>query len=388
MQPAAAELKPAYKIPSMAEIAAVPWNGLRVVSLFSGAGGGALGLRWAGYKTVFASEFDAEAAATYRANNPGVYLDTGDVRDLSAATVLGKAGLRAGEADLMEFSPPCASYSVVGKKETGWGKEKNYSGQRQRTDDLFEEALRLLGDLRPRAFIAENVPGLISGASRGKFLEILSGMRGAGVPESAARRLGSDAPGGYEVLAAVIDARFCGVPQSRERLIFMGIRLDVLESTGGQRPAMPAPLPYQFTLGDACPWLASGDAYEGCDDPAKPTAAELAEVDLSEYPVGKEAMRLKPAETSRKYHSLIRCSAKRPAYCITQASKDLSTAGPVAPFGCRKFTAGELKRIGGFPDDFTLTGSRSDQWERIGRAVAPPVYRACGLKLMEVLAGG
>ncbi len=360
--------KPPYKIPSMAEIFAVPDNGLRVVSLFSGAGGGCLGLRWAGFRTVFASDFAPEAAATYRANFPGVHLDTRDIRELSGAQVLGKTGLRAGELDLLEASPPGES-------------------KQQQTGNLFEEFLRLLGELRPRAFICENVPGLVSVASRGKFSGILVGMRAAGLAESACRKLGSDAPGGYEVKNAIMDARYCGVPQSRERLIFVGIRSDIAGQPD-MGPLFPKPLGYQYTLGDACPWLVARDSYESSDDPAKPTAAELAEVDISEYPVGKEAARLKPAETSQRYHSLIRCSAQRASYCITHASKDLNTAGPVAPWGCRKFTAGELRRISGFPDDFALTGSRADQWERIGRAVCPPVYRLCGLQIAEVLKHG
>lgn len=364
--------KPAYKIPSMAEISAVPENGLRVVSLYSGCGGGVLGLRMAGYRTIYANDFASEAGLTFKANFPGVYLDSRPIEEITGGDIVGKTGLRAGEVDLMEGSPP-------------------FKGGK-RFSDGFDQFIRLLGVIRPRAFICDAPRQLARVA--GDYLrlpEILWGLKEAGKAESAAKAIGSDAPGGYVVTSAIVDAKFLGVPQSRDRLIIMGARSDVAEAAGGA-PAMPEPMKVQYTLADACPWLADAGAWAAAeggwsiiDEPARPTAGELEAVDISKYPVGKAAARLKPGEASGEYHSLVRCSPLRPAYCITYASKDLQTAGPIPPWGCRKFTIGELKRIASFPDDFVFTGSRSDAWGCIGDAVAPLVYRACGLKLMGSL---
>ena len=76
------EGKPPYRVLSMVEIEAIPWNGLTVVSTFSGCGGSCLGFRMAGFKTLWASEFIPAAAEVYRLNHPGVILDTQDIRQV------------------------------------------------------------------------------------------------------------------------------------------------------------------------------------------------------------------------------------------------------------------------------------------------------------------
>ena len=72
--------KPEYHVPSMAEIAAVPWNGYYVVSTFSGAGGSCLGYRMAGFKVLWASEFIPAAQEVYQLNHPDSILDARDIR--------------------------------------------------------------------------------------------------------------------------------------------------------------------------------------------------------------------------------------------------------------------------------------------------------------------
>ena len=76
----------------MAEIAAVPDNGLRVVSTFSGCGGSCLGYRMAGYRVLWASEFIPAAAETYRANHPDTILDTRDIRKVQPEEILEAIG--------------------------------------------------------------------------------------------------------------------------------------------------------------------------------------------------------------------------------------------------------------------------------------------------------
>src|SRR4051812_4708676 len=113
--------KPPYKVPTMADIRALPWNGYRVVSLFSGGGGSCTGYAMAGFKICFASEFIEEAAKTYRANHPDTILDTQDIRTVTADDILTATGLSIGELDLLDASPPCSSFSTAGARERGWG---------------------------------------------------------------------------------------------------------------------------------------------------------------------------------------------------------------------------------------------------------------------------
>jgi DNA (cytosine-5)-methyltransferase 1 len=232
--------KPPYCVPSMEEIRGLPWNGFNAVSTFSGCGGSSLGYRMAGFKMLWASEFVPAAQETYRANAaPYTVLDTRDIREVTGQDILDACSLGVGEIDLFDGSPPCASFSTAGKREAGWGTVKKYSDTEQRTDDLFFEYARLIEETQPRMFVAENVAGLVKGTAKGYFKLILARLRA----------------GGYRVGARVLDASWLGVPQSRHRLIFVGVRDDL-----DAAPAHPAPLPYRYTVRDALPWiLAQGD---------------------------------------------------------------------------------------------------------------------------------
>jgi DNA (cytosine-5)-methyltransferase 1 len=215
--------KPVYRVPTMAEIAAIPLCGLRVASTFSGGGGSSLGYRMAGLKVVWANEFVESARETYRANFPDTIVDDRDVRSIRGREVLAAAGLEEGQLDVFDGSPPCSAFSIVGKREKGWGKAKSYSDDKEQVvDDLFFEYARLMGEIKPRAFVAENVAGLVRGSAKGYFLDILARLKSQG----------------YRVAARVLDAQWLGVPQVRRRVIFVGF-------PGGprDRPGTPIPTP-------------------------------------------------------------------------------------------------------------------------------------------------
>jgi DNA (cytosine-5)-methyltransferase 1 len=226
--------KPVYHVPTLAEIMAGPRNGFTVASSFSGAGGSSCGYWMAGFTVGWASEFVPEAAETYRANWPAAALDTRDIRDVQPADVLAALSLKAGELDIWDGSPPCASFSMAGNREADWGKVKAYSGTRQRTDDLFYEYARMVEGIMPRVFIAENVAGLVRGTAKGYFKRILARLQAAG----------------YRVKAFKLDASWLGVPQARQRIMFVGVRADL-----GMDPVCPAPLPYRYSVRDALPHI-------------------------------------------------------------------------------------------------------------------------------------
>ena len=241
-RPSAGPVKPPYRVPSMAEIAAVPWNGLTVASTFSGCGGSCLGYRLAGYRVVWASEFVPIAAESYRANAPETILDTRDIRTVTADEILEAAGLAVGELDLLDGSPPCQPFSTAGKRHKTWGQVREYGDHRQRADDLFYEYVRLVDGLRPRTFVAENVSGLVKGSAKGYFKRILARLKACG----------------YRVRARLCDAQWLGVPQARLRVIFVGVREDL-----GRDPVFPTPLAYRYSVRDALPWLGSASGHFG-----------------------------------------------------------------------------------------------------------------------------
>jgi DNA (cytosine-5)-methyltransferase 1 len=378
----------------MVEIAAIPHNGYRVASTFSGCGGSSLGYRMAGFKVCWANEFIAPAQAVYRANFPDTPLDLRDIRQVEAGEILAATGLQVGELDLLDGSPPCASFSMAGKRQKGWGEVKNYSaGRKQRTEDLFFEYARLVKALQPRVFVAENVSGLVKGAGKGYFLDILAALNAAG----------------YRVRSQLLDAQWLGVPQARQRLIFIGTRLDLAID-----PAFPTPRSYRYSVRDALPWIGAVECANGfnghamqdsgtpaatvqasravrvqvntkhrprsVDEPAptvqthgnRHTQSEMTlriepgrrviepEAEMARFAVGRELDKLGQGETSDRYFQLVRASLAAPSPTITAEGRKAHAASVAHPTECRKFSIAELRRICAFPDDFVLTGTYAE----------------------------
>jgi len=359
------QAKTPYKIPSMEEIRNLPWNGFNVISTFSGCGGSSLGYKMAGYKVLWANEFIPAAQETYLANHKGTFLNKNDIRKVTPEDIFRETGLKKGELDIFDGSPPCAAFSTAGKREAGWGKVKKYSDTMQRVDDLFFEYSRLLEGLQPKTFVAENVSGLVKGTAKGYFKEILKTLRDCG----------------YRVSAKVLDASWLGVPQARQRLIFIGVRNDL-----GLEPVHPKPLSYQYTTRDALPemmntriihdtsgaWSLGDVTNKPCPTITTQGEGQIcieSETKLSNC-LQKEYDNVPVGSNSDKYFNLSRPHPEKPCPTITQMGGS-SAAGVVHPFEKRKFTISELKRVCAFPDDFILTGSYAQQWERLGRAVPP-----------------
>lgn len=361
--------KPEYRVPSMDEIRALPWNGFNAVSTFSGCGGSSTGYRMAGFRVLWASEFIDAARDSYRANKADyTILDGRDIRQVTASEILSAIKMQPGELDLFDGSPPCASFSTAGKREAGWGKVKKYSDKSQRTDDLFFEYARLIKGIQPKTFIAENVSGLVKGTAKGYFLEILAALKACG----------------YKVSCRVLDAQWLGVPQSRQRTIFVGVREDL-----GVDPAHPKPLPYRYSVRDALPWIVAVGDNGGFGKGAMRSAGSAASATIGASPQtgnGKFPPSLVEAviyDTGGSFASAqpitnappcptVCCETSQSHYLV-RGKGDKNTFTDRSPDGVerRKFTIAELKRICGFPDDFILTGTYAQQWERLGRAVPP-----------------
>lgn len=348
--------KEKYRVPSMKEIFELPWNGFNVVSTFSGGGGSCLGYEMAGYHVVWANEFIPEAQNTYRLNHKLTHLNTKDIRQVTAEDIYRETGLKKGEIDLFDGSPPCCAFSTAGSRENGWGKVREYSDSKQRVDDLFFEYTRLIKELQPKVFVAENVSGLVKGTAKGYFKLILAEMKACG----------------YEVSARLLNAKYLGVPQARERLIFVGVRNDLVEKYN-VHPCHPKPKNYIYTI---------ADAFENLKDDPK-EVKELTEV-IKKYKVYQVMKKLpknppRPVKGSKvmndSYFNLSRESMYQPCSTICQMNGQAGAAGNIHPLYDRKFTIAELKRITSIPDDFILTGDFSQKWERLGRMVPPIMMR-------------
>ena len=225
-----------YALPTMDEVRAAPWNGLRAASLFAGAGGSSLGYRMAGWRVVYANEMDDHACDTYERNRAEyTVLDRRSINGLDAErNVVGEpvrgedilAAVRADggdELDLLDGSPPCQDFSLAGRRDM--------SGPNAR---LYYEAVRLVGEARPRAFAFENVKGMGQGRAVGHMVRIVDALKAEG----------------YRVRRGVLDFSRLGVPQARERLLVIGFREDT-----GIDPALGFPTlrRRRTTVNDALP---------------------------------------------------------------------------------------------------------------------------------------
>lgn len=343
--------KPDYRVPTIAEINKIKaTNGFTAISTFSGCGGSCLGLEMAGFDIRVACEFIESARETYAANHKGVPIDGRDIRTISGKDLLEVAGVNRFEIDLLEGSPPCSPFSTAGKRHKHWGQTNTYSDSEQRSDDLFFEFARLIDEIRPKVFIAENVKGLVTGSAKGYFKMILGRLRDLG----------------YRVETRLLDASLLGVPQKRQRIIFIGTRNDL-----GIKPVFPKPFGYTYTMYDALgkhlrvpDTAGSVDPETGCN------------ISLETYKIGEAYRSLAIGEHHKKYFQLFRPDPNKPVPTIVASIGNQGSANIKHPFEFRCFTLQELRRLCSFPDDFALHGTFIQRAERLGRAVPPLMMKA------------
>ena len=169
----------------------------RLLSLFAGAGGMDLGFEQAGFEIAWANEFDKAIWQTYLRNHP----KTPNFCGLSIIDV--KPIDLPRECDGVIGGPPCQSWSVAGARRGG----EDPRGR------LFEQYIRVLDEVNPKFFVAENVAGMLTKTHRDSFEAIKARLAGAGA--------------GYSLFAELVNAGDYGVPQDRERILFIGYRKDL-----------------------------------------------------------------------------------------------------------------------------------------------------------------
>jgi len=166
---------------------------MKIVSLFSGAGGLDLGFEKAGFTTVWANEYDKEIWETYEKNFPHVELNRKSIRDVESNEIPDCDGIIGG--------PPCQSWSEAGALR----------GIKDKRGQLFYEFIRILRDKQPKFFVAENVSGMLA-SRHSNAMETIQEL----FKES-----------GYTLSFTMLNAADYWVPQDRKRVFFIGIRNDL-----------------------------------------------------------------------------------------------------------------------------------------------------------------
>lgn len=309
-----------------------------VISTFGGCGGSTLGYRMAGFRELLAVEWDQNAVDTFRLNFPDVPVFHGDIKALSSEQCMCLAGVEPRELDVFDGSPPCQGFSLIGKRDAG-----------DPRNGLFREYVRLLDSLKPKVFVFENVRGLVCGRMKAVYLDILKALEGCG----------------YKTVTEIKNAMYYGVPQSRERVIILGVRSDLDASPTLPRPSTMPP--------------SAGDALVGVSNDPSEVSRLLADASKRAHLCLWDKM--EPGQsgddvTGKNHFSLHKLDPTRPSPTITKFEENTSLGGIMHWAERRKMTVAEMKRLSSFPDDFVFAGAASDAMARMGNCVPPKLMFA------------
>lgn len=350
---------------------------LKTISLYTGAGGLDLGLEAAGFETTVAVEFNKWACETLKHNRPQWNTLHCDIHDVPSSEILKVGGFSSVEPSLLIGGPPCQPFS----KAAYWSK-----GDTKRLDDPRADTLtaylRVLRDLKPKAFLMENVFGI---TYKGKD-EAISLLKG--IVEKINKEEGTN----YNFNLGVINAADFGVPQIRERVFIIGSR----DGTEFKFPAPTHKNPEKdgsdlFPLENwRTAWDAIGD-LNGLNHDDISATGKWAEL-LPSIPEGKnylhhtnrgEGLPLFGWRT-RYWSFLLKLAKDKPSWTI-QAQPG-SAIGPFH-WKSRRLSTRELCRLQTFPDDYEILGGRTEVQRQLGNAVPSLIGEILGREIKRQFFG-
>lgn len=293
---------------------------IKTVSLFAGCGGLDLGFEKAGFDIIWANDNNKKVEETYNKNHKKTKLVIKSIVDIKPEEIP--------ECDVIIGGPPCQSWSAAG---AGKGKADS-RGQ------LFYDYIRLIKDKKPKAFIAENVKGIVSKRHIESFKEIVSLFNEAG----------------YDVTFKVLNAKNYGVPQDRERVFIVGtrrelnIKYDFPKAINGEGNYV--------TLKEAIGDLADshGEYYEGSFSPmfmSRNRKRNWDEVGFTVQASGRQTQ-IHPDSPD-----------------MIVVGKDKRVFDPESDKKIRRMSVRECARIQTFPDDFEFLSTIDENYKMIGNAV-------------------
>lgn len=330
---------------------------LKVIELFAGAGGLALGLEKAGFETIGLVEFDKSAAETLKYNRPNWNVIHDDIANISSQDLEAYFNIKKGELDLLSGGAPCQSFSYAGKR----------LGLEDTRGTLFYHYALFLEKLQPKMFLFENVKGLTSHDKGQTYKTILSVFEEEG----------------YEVQSRVLNAWDYGVAQKRERMIMVGIRKDLINNISFEYPKTRDYKPVlRDILLDCPPSLGAQYGEE------KRKIFELVPPggywrDIPEE-IAKPYMKSTWNMGGGRTGILRRMSLDEPSLTVLTSPSQKQTER-CHPLEARPFTVRENARIQSFPDDWEFQGGVGAQYRQVGNAVPVLLAYEIGKKIKESL---
>lgn len=306
---------------------------IRVVSLFCGAGGLDLGFRRAGLSVVWANDFDADCVETYLTNvDPAVVY--GDISKVDVSTIP--------DCDVVVGGFPCQGFSLANLRRHG-DDERN---------SLYRQFLRVLRAKRPAYFVAENVRGLLSLEGGEVAKEIVKGFERCG----------------YRVRYRVLNAADYGVPQTRNRVIFLGTRSDIAVE---QDVSFPVPTHSRKATGSLLPWVSVAEALRSIPEP---DAEHLLKNHVcSQYKV-----------TNRNFTGHRATDGTKPSPTILARGNGRGGVCAIQhPGNHRRMSVRESASVQTFPLDFEFAGKLNSMYRQVGNAVPVVLAERIGNEIMR-----
>jgi len=360
------------------------------LSFFSGAGGLDLGLLNAGFNIKLCVELEPTYCDTLKKNHPTMNVHSGDITHLNANDVRNLAQLDPKEEiALIAGGSPCQSFSTAGKRQA-------FEDSRGQAMLHFAE---LIEDLKPRAFILENVKGLLSAALKHRPIK----ERGEGFPPleedekpgSAVKFLLAQFKN-YNIEYQVLNAADYGVPQKRERVFFIGIRKDLKKHF-----EFPKPTHNEKGENGLSQWITFGESIEHLKN-IKHDHVNYSEERLKwmqKIPVGGgnwRDLRIYGEETVKEamkgaYHSeggkvgffrRIPLNKPAPTLLTTPAQNSTNLGHPLED---RPLSIQEYLAVQQFPTNFKVSGTLIQQYTQIGNAVPVGLATVIANKIYNVI---
>ena len=336
----------------------------KMVSLFSGCGGLDLGFETAGFDIVWANDFDSDAQAVYRLN----------IGEIDGRDILSVGEEDIPDCDILTAGFPCQPFSNAG----------NRKGVHDSRGMLYKECLRIIEKKMPKVIVFENVKGLLST----KYID------GRKLVDVIVEDLSNMNGMGYNVVYKLINASDYGVPQNRQRVLFIGIRKDLNIDF-----VFPKKMDKKgLTVGDIL--NIPDDVPNQVDWPLSPQAMEMIEYipeggSWKDVPYEHLAPRFrKIRDNMKKYHSpnFYRRFARNEICGTMTASAQPENCGIVHPVENRRFTIREVARIQTFPDDFIFIDDNmkniTAMYKVIGNAVPVKMANAIATAIKEQIFEG
>ncbi len=318
-----------------------------VLDLFSGAGGFARGFKEAGFKVVFGVDNFPPAAKSFKANFPEALVLSEDVKELSGQTILELLGLKRGEVDVVIASPPCEPFTGANPKRKENPIDRLYTDP---AGQLYLHAIRIIGEVNPKYFVIENVPGILERPIASSIIREI-------------RRIGYK-----NVYFNILDAELHGTPSRRRRVFVSNVRFKLRTKRG------PRVL-------DVLKDLPPPGSSEIPNHEYPPELSPRYRRRLPRLRWGDSLIEYRGAK-GRRLPNYIRLNPYEVAPTV------MGTSRFIHPFEDRLLTVREQARLMGFPDYHIFLGGRDSQYDQVGEAVPPPLANAIAGCLLRLLRGG